>query len=57
MDFKVNDIVKVKVIDYWFRGIIQSIDGEEATVKVPTFYGYAPAIIVTDNVNNLKEAK
>lgn len=57
MEFKVNDIVKVKVIDYWFRGIIQSIDGEEATIKVPTFYGYAPAIIVTDNVNNLKEAK
>ena len=57
MKFEVNDIVKVKVIDYWFRGIIQSINGEEVTVKVPTFYGYAPAIIVTDNINNLREAK
>ena len=57
MDVKVNDIVKVKVIDYWFRGIIQSINGEEATIKVPTFYGYAPAIIITDKIKNLKEAK
>ena len=57
MNFKVNDIVKVKVFDYWFRGVIESLNGEEAVVKVPTFYGYAPAIIVTDNVNNLKEAK
>lgn len=52
---EVNDPVKVKVLDkYWLQGIVESMDNEKAVVKVPTYYGYASEMLVSEKVKNLK---
>ena len=51
---EVNDPVKVKVLNYWVQGTVESMDNGKAVVKIPTYYGYATEMIVDEEVKNLK---
>ena len=51
---KVNDNVKVKVLKYKLQGVITEINGDEATVKVPVYYGSQDNITVVSKLKDLE---
>ena len=51
---EVNDPVKVKVLNYWVQGTVESMDNGKAVVKVPAYYGYASEFLVDAEVKSLK---
>ena len=51
---KVNDNVKVKVLKYKLQGVITEINGDEATVKVPVYYGSQDSITVISKLEDLQ---
>lgn len=53
-DIKVGNTVKVKVLGYLLRGIVENITDDLCKVVVPTYYGTSKKnITVFENINNL----
>lgn len=55
-DVKVGEVYQVNILKYWFRGKVIKVEGEQATLSVPTYYG-REAVTVTSNVNDLREVE
>jgi RNA polymerase-interacting CarD/CdnL/TRCF family regulator len=51
---QVNDKVKVNVSKYRVQGVIIEINGDEATVKVPVYYGQQDSITVVSKLKDLE---
>jgi hypothetical protein len=55
-DVKVGEVYQVNILKYWFRGKVVKVEGDRATLSVPTYYG-REAVTVTSNVNDLREVE
>ena len=51
---QVNDKVKVNVSKYRVQGVITEINEDEATVKVPVYYGQQDSITVVSKLKDLE---